>query len=145
MNSTSKSLLHPVPKKFKLFKLFKLFKPFKLFKFFDLHRLMESHATGFPFSCLRRAGYPPGGGLGLRVVYPVESRPDAAMKDCRMAQTVIADDALITDEYTVELDALGRVRISPTDVSQFIRLDQCERYLRLRLLGPGSFRAPGFA
>jgi hypothetical protein len=52
-----------------------------------------------------------------------------------MAQTVIADDQLFTleDEYTVGLDALGRVRISPTDVSQFIRLDQCERYLRLRL------------
>ena len=50
-----------------------------------------------------------------------------------MAQTVIANDALGTDEYSVELDVLGRVRISPTDVSQFIRLDQCERYLRLRL------------
>src|ERR671921_2592735 len=55
------------------------------------------------------------------------------MKDSRMAQTVIADGALGTDEYSVGLDALGRVRISPTDVSQFIRLDQCERYLRLRL------------
>src|SRR5918998_4990218 len=50
-----------------------------------------------------------------------------------MAQTVIVDDALSTDEYSVGLDALGRIRISPTDVSQFIRLDQCERYLRLRL------------
>jgi len=52
-----------------------------------------------------------------------------------MAQTVIADDILVAseDEYTVGLDAQGRVRISPTDVSQFIRLDQCERYLRLRL------------
>jgi hypothetical protein len=50
-----------------------------------------------------------------------------------MAQTVIADDALGTDEFSVGLDELGRVRISPTDVSQFIRLDQCERYLRLRL------------
>ena len=51
-----------------------------------------------------------------------------------MAQTVIADDALVTreDEYSVGLDDQGRVRISPTDVSQFIRLDQCERYLRLR-------------
>ncbi len=37
------------------------------------------------------------------------------------------------DEFTVGLDELGRIRISPTDVSQFIRLDQCERYLRLRL------------
>ena len=27
----------------------------------------------------------------------------------------------------------GSPRISPTDVSQFIRLEQCERYLRLRL------------
>jgi hypothetical protein len=52
-----------------------------------------------------------------------------------LAQTVIADDQLVTtgDEYTVGLDNQGRVRISPTDVSQFIRLDQCERYLRLRL------------
>ena len=52
-----------------------------------------------------------------------------------MARTVIADDPLVRlqDEYTVGLDERGRVRISPTDVSQFIRLDQCERYLRLRL------------
>src|SRR5215208_6093738 len=50
-----------------------------------------------------------------------------------MARTVIADDALGTDEYSVGLDELGRVRISPIDVSQFIRLDQCGRYLRLRL------------
>ena len=59
----------------------------------------------------------------------------ANSKDCRMAQTVIADDELVTleDEYAVGLDELGRIRISPTDVSQFIRLDQCERYLRLRL------------
>ena len=50
-----------------------------------------------------------------------------------MEQTVIADGALSTDELRVGLDALGRIRISPTAVSQFIRLDQCERYLRLRL------------
>ncbi len=47
-----------------------------------------------------------------------------------MAQPVIADDPLelVTpeDEFTVGLDDQGRVRISPTDVSQFIRLDQCE-------------------
>jgi hypothetical protein len=30
------------------------------------------------------------------------------------------------------LNELGRIRISATDVSQFIQLDQCERYLRLR-------------
>jgi hypothetical protein len=50
-----------------------------------------------------------------------------------MAQPVIADDPLVTreNEFTVGLDAMGRVRISPTDVSQVIRLDQCERYLRL--------------
>jgi hypothetical protein len=48
------------------------------------------------------------------------------MKDCRMAQTVIADGALATDVLTVGLDEQGRIRISPTDVSQFIRLDQCE-------------------
>jgi DNA polymerase III delta prime subunit len=38
-------------------------------------------------------------------------------------------------------------RISPTDVSQFIRLEQCERYLRLRLheraAGPGFLREYG--
>jgi hypothetical protein len=39
-----------------------------------------------------------------------------------MAQTVIADGAVGTDEHSVGLDALGRVRISPMDVSQFIRL-----------------------
>src|SRR3954465_3540228 len=52
-----------------------------------------------------------------------------------MAQTVIAADPPATpeDEFPVGLDARGRIRISPTDVSQFIRLDQCERYLRLRL------------
>jgi hypothetical protein len=59
------------------------------------------------------------------------------MKDWPMAQTVIADDPLelVTreDEYTVGQDDQGRVRISPTAVSQFIRLDQCGRYLRLRL------------
>ena len=30
------------------------------------------------------------------------------------------------------LPATGR-RVTPTDVAQFIRLDQCERYLRLQL------------
>ena len=38
-----------------------------------------------------------------------------------MAQTVVMDDALGTDHYSVGLDELGRIRISPTDVSQFIR------------------------
>ena len=38
------------------------------------------------------------------------------------------------DEYPVPAPGGGAPRqISPTDVSQFIRLDQCERYLRLRL------------
>lgn len=36
-------------------------------------------------------------------------------------------------EFPVRPDDLGRLPIAPTDVSQFIRLDQCERYLRLRL------------
>ena len=48
-----------------------------------------------------------------------------------MAQTVIADDALVTDEYRIGLDGEGRIRISPIDVSQFFRLDHCERYPRL--------------
>ena len=37
------------------------------------------------------------------------------------------------DLYPVPLDERGERPISPTDVSQFIRLDQCQRYLRLRL------------
>ncbi|MDP9363273.1 MAG: AAA domain-containing protein [Chloroflexota bacterium] len=35
--------------------------------------------------------------------------------------------------YPVAVDARGERPISPTDVSQFVRLDQCRRYLRLRL------------
>ncbi len=30
-------------------------------------------------------------------------------------------------------DAAGELPLSPTDVAQFIRLEQCQRYLRLRL------------
>jgi len=48
-----------------------------------------------------------------------------------MAQAVISDEPLGTDEFSVGLDGQGRVRISPTDVSQFIRLAECDRYLRL--------------
>jgi hypothetical protein len=61
-----------------------------------------------------------------------------------MARTVILDDPLVTreDEYIVGLDALGRVRISPTDVSQFIRLDQCEERLTPRGHPPGTARTP---
>ena len=40
-----------------------------------------------------------------------------------MARTVVVDDALGRDEFSVGMDDQGRVRISPTDVSQFIRLD----------------------
>jgi hypothetical protein len=40
-----------------------------------------------------------------------------------MAQAVISDEPLVTDEFSVGMDALVRVRISPADVSQFIRLD----------------------
>ncbi len=36
-------------------------------------------------------------------------------------------------ELPVSPNARGERRISPTDVSQFLRLEQCERYLRLRL------------
>src|SRR5215208_8386138 len=51
-----------------------------------------------------------------------------------MTQTVTGDEPLTReDEFIVGLNDQSRVRISPTDVSQFIRLDQCERYLRLRL------------
>jgi hypothetical protein len=38
----------------------------------------------------------------------------------------------VLSEYSVESDT-GYTRISPTDISQFIRLEQCQRYLRLRL------------
>lgn len=33
----------------------------------------------------------------------------------------------------VVANAAGLLLLSPTDVAQFIRLDQCQRYLRLRL------------
>jgi hypothetical protein len=35
------------------------------------------------------------------------------------------------DEFTVGLDDQGRVRISPTDVSQFIRLDRMKCFEEL--------------
>jgi hypothetical protein len=38
-----------------------------------------------------------------------------------------------SDILLVVPDATGATSISPTDISQFIRLEQCERYLRLRL------------
>ncbi len=38
----------------------------------------------------------------------------------------------MTDEFSAERPD-GTLRLSPTDISQFIRLEQCERYLRLRL------------
>ena len=38
-----------------------------------------------------------------------------------------------SDLYPAGADERGERPISPTDVSQFIRLDQCQRYLRLRL------------
>lgn len=37
------------------------------------------------------------------------------------------------DRFPVTRNGEGRRAITPTDVSQFIRLDQCQRYLRLRL------------
>ncbi|HEX5503477.1 MAG TPA: AAA domain-containing protein [Thermomicrobiales bacterium] len=39
----------------------------------------------------------------------------------------------MTAEYPVPPGADGARPISPTDVAQFVRLEQCERYLRLRL------------
>ncbi|RIK42735.1 MAG: DNA helicase [Chloroflexi bacterium] len=45
----------------------------------------------------------------------------------------MAPDPSHLDALEVRPDALGRRAITPTDVSQFIRLDQCRRYLRLRL------------
>lgn len=56
-----------------------------------------------------------------------------------MAATIISADrpslgsAPNPAEMPVITDAAGRRRISPTDISTFIRLDQCNRYLRLRL------------
>ena len=66
------------------------------------------------------------------------------LKACRMAQTVIADDPLVTleDEFTVGLDERGRVRISPTEVSQLIRLDQCEARSTPGGHPPGTARTP---
>ena len=37
------------------------------------------------------------------------------------------------DAFPVTRNGDGQRSITPTDVSQFIRLDQCQRYLRLRL------------
>lgn len=39
---------------------------------------------------------------------------------------------VVPSEYSVG-SGTGYTRISPTDISQFIRLEQCQRYLRLRL------------
>ncbi len=50
-----------------------------------------------------------------------------------MGRAPAADAWATVDELAVGPDGDGCLRISPTDVSQFIRLDQCERYLRLRL------------
>ena len=51
--------------------------------------------------------------------------------------------------YPVPPDARGLRPVSPTDVSQFVRLDQCRRYLRLRLhqgvAGGGFLRDYGVA
>src|SRR5688500_10305950 len=33
----------------------------------------------------------------------------------------------------IVIDPANPLRISPTDISQFVRLEQCERYLRFRL------------
>lgn len=42
----------------------------------------------------------------------------------------VSDIASVLDR---DREALGRRPVSPTDISQFIRLDQCQRYLRLQL------------
>ena len=42
------------------------------------------------------------------------------------------------DTLPVLSDSSGARRIAPTDISQFLRLEQCERYLRLRLHERGS-------
>lgn len=47
----------------------------------------------------------------------------------------------VADEFRVRPDDRGRLPIAPTDVSQFIRLEQCERYLRLRLHERSADRA----
>lgn len=41
-------------------------------------------------------------------------------------------DRSVLSEYDVDTGT-GYIKISPTDISQFIRLEQCQRYLRLRL------------
>jgi hypothetical protein len=59
-----------------------------------------------------------------------------------MARTLMADSALVTDHFSVGLDERGRARISPTDVSQFIRLEQCEEQLTPGGHPPGTARTP---
>jgi len=46
-----------------------------------------------------------------------------------MSHPVTADDLLVTleVEFSVDPDDHRGVRISPTDVPQFVRLDRCER------------------
>ena len=39
----------------------------------------------------------------------------------------------MASDWPVQLNDQGRLTIAPTDVAQFVRLEQCERYLRLRL------------
>src|SRR5215210_3374125 len=52
----------------------------------------------------------------------------------RRGLTPVPDDGEIArDLYPVPTDVHGYRSISPTDVSRFIGLEQCERYLRLRL------------
>jgi hypothetical protein len=59
--------------------------------------------------------------VSSRVLKAIAPNLFLLMRDCRMAQTVIADDPLVTreDEFSVERDEQGRIRISTTDGSQF--------------------------
>lgn len=59
--------------------------------------------------------------VSSRVLKAIAPNLFLLMWDCRMAQPVIADDPLVTreDEFSVERDEQGRIRISPTDGSQF--------------------------
>jgi hypothetical protein len=64
------------------------------------------------------------------ILYLIDQRPqelDLELEGLSHGAGVDHGRSLLMDEYIIGLEEQGSVRISPTDVSQFIRLDQCER------------------
>jgi hypothetical protein len=61
-----------------------------------------------------------------------EKRADVKNREARPFPALAPLPAMPAELLPPILDTRG-LRLSPTDISQFIRLEQCERYLRLRL------------